>query len=69
MGFATHRPLKRRTVAASNIRSIGLIFLVGAWIGLIVIDGATYLLLVLILVCGYALPHANALKVLLKRCC
>jgi uncharacterized protein len=46
-------------------RSIALIFLVGAWIGLIVIDGATYLLLVLILVCGYALPHANALKVLL----
>jgi uncharacterized membrane protein YfcA len=46
-------------------RSVGLMFLVGAWIGLIVIDGATYLLLVLILVCGYALPHANALKVLL----
>jgi uncharacterized membrane protein YfcA len=48
-----------------SFRSIGLIFLVGAWMGLIVIDGATYLLLVLILVCGYALPHANALKVLL----
>jgi uncharacterized membrane protein YfcA len=45
-----------------TLRSVGLMFLVGAWIGLIVIDGATYLLLVLILVCGYALPHANALK-------
>jgi uncharacterized protein len=45
--------------------SIALMFLVGAWLGFIVLDGATYLLLVLILVCHYDLPHANALKVLL----
>jgi uncharacterized membrane protein YfcA len=37
----------------------------GGWLGLIVLDGATYLLLVLMLVCNYALPRANALKVLL----
>jgi uncharacterized membrane protein YfcA len=59
--------LEHESAAAPQVTlySIGLIFLVGAWIGLIVIDGATYLLLVLILVCGYALPQANALKVLL----
>ena len=32
---------------------------------LIVLDGATYLLLVLILVCSYALPNANALKTII----
>jgi uncharacterized membrane protein YfcA len=46
-------------------KAIALIFFVGVWLGLIVLDGATYLLLVLILVCNYALPQANALKVLL----
>src|SRR5262249_6193287 len=45
--------------------SIALMFVVGAWLGFIVLDGATYLMLVLILVCHYDLPHANALKVLL----
>jgi uncharacterized membrane protein YfcA len=48
-----------------TFNSILLIFFVGVWLGFIVLDGATYLLLVLILICGYALPHANALKVLL----
>lgn len=42
-----------------------LIFAVGIWLGLIVLDSATYLLLVLMLVCGYQLPQANALKVAL----
>jgi hypothetical protein len=51
--------------AQVTLKSIALVFFVGAWLGFIVLDGATYLLLVLILVCGYALPHANALKVLL----
>ncbi len=35
---------------------------VGFWIGLIVLDGATYLLLILILVCWYPLAEANAIK-------
>jgi uncharacterized membrane protein YfcA len=48
-----------------TLKSVTLIFLVGVWLGFIVLDGATYLMLVLILMCGYALPHANALKVLL----
>jgi uncharacterized protein len=48
-----------------TIRSIALMFVVGAWLGFIVLDGATYLLLVLILVCHYDLARANALKVLL----
>jgi hypothetical protein len=45
--------------------AVGLMFLVGAWLGFIVLDGATYLLLVLMLVCRYPLPLANALKVLI----
>jgi uncharacterized membrane protein YfcA len=48
-----------------TIASIALMFVVGAWLGFIVLDGATYLMLVLILVCHYDLAHANALKVLL----
>ncbi|MEO8669031.1 MAG: sulfite exporter TauE/SafE family protein [Bauldia sp.] len=42
--------------------ALALMFGVGVWLGLIVLDGATYLLLILILVCSYALPEANALK-------
>jgi uncharacterized membrane protein YfcA len=42
-----------------------LMFAVGVWLGLIVLDGATYLLLILILVCSYALPNANALKTII----
>jgi uncharacterized membrane protein YfcA len=42
--------------------AILLMFLVGLWLGLIVLDGATYLMLVLMLVCGYQLAPANALK-------
>jgi hypothetical protein len=48
-----------------SLRAVALIFLVGVWLGYLVLDGATYLLLVLILVCNYALPHANGLKVLI----
>jgi uncharacterized membrane protein YfcA len=35
------------------------------WFGFIVLDGATYLLLVLILMFGFDLPRANALKAFL----
>jgi len=45
--------------------SIAPIFVVGAWLGFIVLDGATFLLLVLMLGCRFDLPHANALKALL----
>jgi uncharacterized membrane protein YfcA len=45
--------------------AIALMFGVGIWLGLIALDGATYLLLVLILVCSYALPEANAIKVVI----
>jgi len=50
-----------------RITALGLFVLsfVGVWLGFIVLDGATYLLLVLILLFGYDLPHANALKVFL----
>jgi uncharacterized membrane protein YfcA len=50
-----------------RITPLGLFVLafVGVWLGFIVLDGATYLLLVLILLFGYDLPHANALKVFL----
>ncbi len=45
-----------------TLRAIVLMFFVGLWLGLIVLDGATYLMLVLILICGYQLASANALK-------
>jgi uncharacterized membrane protein YfcA len=50
-----------------QITTLGLFVLsfVGVWLGFIVLDGATYLLLVLILLFRYDLPHANALKVFL----
>jgi uncharacterized membrane protein YfcA len=48
-----------------SLKAVGLAFLIGAWLGFIVLDGATYLLLLLILICNYALAQANALKVLL----
>jgi uncharacterized membrane protein YfcA len=50
-----------------RVTALGLFVLsfVGVWLGFIVLDGATYLLLVLILLFGYDLPHANALKVFL----
>lgn len=50
-----------------HITVIGLVALlaVGFWLGFIVLDGATYLLLVLILIFRFDLVRANALKVLL----
>jgi uncharacterized membrane protein YfcA len=45
-----------------TFRAILLMFFAGLWLGLIVLDGATYLMLVLILICGYQLAAANALK-------
>lgn len=44
---------------------VPLVAAVGFWLGLIVLDGATYLLLVLMLCFRYDLPQANALKNLL----
>lgn len=46
-------------------RGMLLIFAVGFWLGFIVLDGATYLLMVLMLFFYYDLPQANALKSLL----
>jgi uncharacterized membrane protein YfcA len=51
--------------AAVTPLAVALMFGVGLWLGLIVLDGATYLLLILILVCSYALPQANALKMVI----
>ena len=48
-----------------TFRAILLMFFVGLWLGLIVLDGATYLMLVLMLVCGYQLAPANALKAII----
>lgn len=46
-------------------RGMVMVFFVGFWLGFIVLDGATYLLLILMLVFYYDLPEANALKNLL----
>jgi uncharacterized protein len=62
------RVLERPTVDAERITIPGLIALVGVgfWLGFIVLDGATYLLLVLVLMFHYTLIRANALKALLS---
>ncbi len=59
--------LSQEIVGIPHITPLALVLMfgVGLWLGLIVLDGATYLLLVLILVCSYGLPRANALKVVL----
>jgi uncharacterized membrane protein YfcA len=43
-------------------KEFALFALIGAWLGFIVLDGATYMLLALVLVVGLPLVHANALK-------
>jgi uncharacterized membrane protein YfcA len=45
-----------------GLLQMGLLFLVGIWAGLIVLDSYTYLLLMLVLVVGYDLVGANAMK-------
>jgi uncharacterized protein len=59
--------LERPTLGAAGITTGGMFALlgVGFWLGFIVLDGATYLLLVLILMFHYDLVRANALKALL----
>jgi uncharacterized protein len=51
--------------AQVTFKSQVAVALVGFWLGFLVLDGATYLLLVLILMCHFDLLHANALKVFL----
>jgi uncharacterized protein len=59
--------LERPTAGTAGTTTAGMIalFFVGFWLGFIVLDGATYLLLVLILMFHYDLVRANALKALL----
>ncbi len=48
-----------------SAKALLLMFATGFWLGLVVLDGATYLMLILMLVCSYPLAQANALKVAL----
>jgi len=41
---------------------LALLFVVGFWLGFIVLDGATYLLFVLVIAVGYDVLRANAMK-------
>jgi uncharacterized membrane protein YfcA len=61
------RVLEHPKPGAAGITTAGMVTLlaVGFWLGFIVLDGATYLLLVLILMFHYDLVRANALKALL----
>ena len=61
------RVLEREVSGPSGITTAGMFALVagGFWLGFIVLDGATYLLLVLMLMFHYDLVRANALKALL----
>lgn len=44
-------------------RDAALFFLIGTWVGFISIDGATYMLLALVLAIGLPLVQANAVKI------
>jgi len=59
--------LQRNSSKPEYVTTLGLLAMlgVGFWLGFIVLDGATYLLLVLILMFRFDFVHANALKVLL----
>jgi uncharacterized protein len=59
--------LERPQTGTAGITTAGMFALlgVGFWLGFIVLDGATYLLLVLILMFHFDLVRANALKALL----
>jgi uncharacterized protein len=61
------RVLEHPEPGIEGITTAGMVALlgVGFWLGFIVLDGATYLLLVLILMFHYGLVRANALKALL----
>lgn len=61
------RVLERPPAGEARITTAGMLALlgVGFWLGFIVLDGATYLLLVLILMFHFDLVRANALKALL----
>lgn len=60
----TKEALARIATTPPTVTPLAVVLMlgVGFWIGLIVLDGATYLLLVLMLVCMYPLARANALK-------
>jgi hypothetical protein len=65
--FKMKSVLERPKPGVAGITTTGMVALVGVgfWLGFIVLDGATYLLLVLILMFHYDLIRANALKALL----
>jgi uncharacterized protein len=60
--------LERPSDRVPRISKAGLAALVGVgfWLGFLVLDGGTYLLLVLVLMFHFDLVHANALKALLS---
>jgi uncharacterized protein len=62
-----HQIVQQNSDRSEHITVSGLLAMlgVGFWLGFIVLDGATYLLLVLILMLRFDLVRANALKVLL----
>jgi uncharacterized membrane protein YfcA len=57
--FLRSTPQAQRTFGPLQV---GLLFLMGIWAGLIVLDSYTYLLLTLVLAVGYDLVGANAMK-------
>jgi uncharacterized membrane protein YfcA len=65
--FKMKKVLEHPSPGVAGITPAGMFALVfvGFWMGFIVLDGATYLLLVLILMFHYDLVRANALKALL----
>ncbi len=50
------------TIQPLNSRQILVFFLIGIWTGFIVLDSATYMLLALVMMVGYDLLVANAIK-------
>lgn len=52
----------RSDVTRYGLREAAFFFGIGIWLGFIVLDGATYLLMALTIVVGLTLIHANAIK-------
>jgi hypothetical protein len=63
--FAKLKQAIERAAASEQrygIREFAIFVLIGAWLGFIVIDGATYMLLALVLAVGLPLVQANGIK-------
>ena len=64
------RPARWVNATGDNPRvgplQLGLVFLIGIWTGFIILDGGTYLLILLVLSVGFSVLGANAAKAVMS---